>query len=491
MSAPPLPDMISKRTALVVLGVLTALGAALRIYGLNSELWYDEIKTVLESVRPPLSVTLTDFPSNNDHPLFSLLSHISWALFGESPWAVRLPAALFGIASIPMLYVFGKEAAGRLEALLAAALLTFSYHHVAFSQSARGYSMLLFFTLLTSWLLLKAIKTPGWRIWFAYAVAATLGCYTHLTMIYVIAGHGLIVGVSWLLEQKGKANFRTLMQPAAGFGLFAALTLALYLPLFSGVEAYVAEKSGGTSTQIATPLWAIFAAIEGMAEGFGGMLGAGLAVALLAIGFLNYALRTPLIAAMYVAPAPLVVLSALILGHALRPRFLFVLAGFALLMLVRGAMVAGRSRAAQVAEKRLSLPAQTVSIILVLIVGVASAASLPRNYALPKQHFTGAISFIDQNKATGESGYIVGNAAKVAIVDYHGRPYSLLSSAADFDRVDGVFFLALTFRDYVEKGAPEMWRAINEHCSEAANFPGTIAGGEVFVYKCAGGTPKG
>ena len=36
-----------------------------------------------------------------------------------------------------------------------------------------------------------------------------------------------------------------------------------------------------------------------------------------------------------------------------------------------------------------------------------------------------------------------------------------------------------------------MWRAINEHCSEAANFPGTIAGGEVFVYKCAGGTPKG
>lgn len=491
MSAPRLPDMISKRTALIALGVLTALGALLRLYGLNSELWYDEIKTVLESVRPPLSVTLTDFPSNNDHPLFSLLSHFSAALFGEHPWTVRLPAALFGAASIPMLYVFGKEAAGRFEALLAAALLTFSYHHVAFSQSARGYSMLLFFTLLTSWLLLKAIKTPGWRLWLFYAVAATLGCYTHLTMIYVIAGHGLIVGVNWMLEQKGKVNFRPLLWPAAGFGLFAALTLALYLPLFSGVEAYVAEKSGGTSTQIATPAWAALSAIEGMAEGFGGMFGAGLAVALTGLGFLSYAARTPLLAAMYVAPAPLVVLSALLLGHALRPRFLFVLAGFALLMLVRGAMIAGRSRAAQVAENRLSMPEHTVSIILVLIICITSAVSLPRNYALPKQDFTGAISFIDQKKATGESGYIVGNAAKVAIVDYHGRPYSLLSSAADFDRIDRSFLLALTFRDYVQKGAPAMWRAINEHCSEAANFPGTIAGGEVFVYKCAGRTLKG
>lgn len=486
MSAPPLSDASSQKLFLGALILLTAIAAALRFYGLNSELWYDEIKTLLESVRPPLSATLTDFPSNNDHPFFSLLSHLSVAIFGEQPWTVRLPAVLFGVASVPMLYLFGKDAAGRLEALLAAALLTFSYHHVAFSQSARGYSMLLFFTLLTSWLLLKAVRAPRLRPWLFYAVAAALGCYTHLTMIYVVASHGLIVGVSWLIEQKGKFDLRPLYLPALGFGLAAVLTLALYLPLFSGVEAYVQEKSGGTSTQIATPGWAVLAAIEGLSEGFGGLIGAGLALALLSLGFLSYAARTPMIAAMYVAPAPLVVLSALILGHAVRPRFLFVLAGFALLMLVRGAVIAGRSVETGLPAAGVKLPGQSIALAAVAVISIASAVSLPRNYETPKQNFMSAIALIELNAANGERGYIIGNAAKVAFNDYYRRAYPVIETAADLDGINGRFLVALTFREYVEKGAPEIWAALRGRCAEAASFPGTIAGGEVYVYRCAG-----
>ncbi len=485
MSALRFPEAFSRKWTLAALLLLTAIAAALRFYGLNSELWYDEIKTLLESVRPPLSTTLTDFPSNNDHPFFSLLSHLSVAMFGEQPWTVRLPAALFGIASVPMLYLFGKDAAGRFEALLAAALLTFSYHHVVFSQSARGYSMLLFFTLATSWLLLKAVRTPGLRPWLLYAVAATLGCYTHLTMIYVVASHGLIVGANWLMGQKGKFDLRPLYLPALGFGLFAVSTLALYLPLFSGVEAYVEEKSGGTSTQIATPAWAVLAAIEGLSEGFGGLIGAGLALALLLLGFLSYAARTPMIAAMYVAPAPLVVLSALLLGHAVRPRFLFVLAGFALLMLARGAVIAGRSAESRLSASGMKLPDQSIALAAVAAILFASAASLPRNYETPKQNFTSAIALIERNAANGARGHIIGNAAKVAVNDYYGRAYPVIETAADLEGITGRFVVALTFREYVEKGAPDLWAALRGRCAEAASFPGTIAGGEVYVYECA------
>ena len=42
------------------------------------------------------------------------------------------------------MYLFGTEAANRKEGLLGAALLTFSYQHVWFSQNARGYTALLF-----------------------------------------------------------------------------------------------------------------------------------------------------------------------------------------------------------------------------------------------------------------------------------------------------------------------------------------------------------
>lgn len=486
MTAPRFPEAVSDRTILSVLVLLTVIAAALRFYGLNSELWYDEIKTVLESVRPPLSVTLTDFPSNNDHPFFSLLSHLSVAALGEQAWTVRLPAALFGVATIPMLYYFGRDVAGRFEALLASAALAVSYHHIAFSQSARGYSMLLFFTLSTSWLALKAMKAPGYRIWAAYALAATLGCYTHITMVYVIAAQGLVVGVNWLMSLKGKFDLRPLYAPAFGFLLFVVATFLLYLPLFSGVEAYVEEKSGGTSTQIATPAWAALAAVQGLAEGFGGLWGAGAALTLLALGFVSYARRTPLLALMFVAPAPLVVLTALILGHAIRPRFLFVLAGFALLLLVRGAVLAARPVEAKLRPVMGRLPERSLAAAAILGLCIVSAASLPRNYSVPKQNFTGAIRFIEDHAAPGEAAYLVGNTAKVSIADYHGKAWPVIETPGAIAATKAPFWIAFTFRDYIVKGAPEMWRAISDHCMEAAAFEGTIAGGDVYVFRCGG-----
>ena len=78
---------------------------------------------VIVAGRPPLASILTVFPSNNDHKFYSLLAHLSVGLFGEAPWSLRLPSVLFAVATIPMLYVFGKQSTGRLEALLAAALL--------------------------------------------------------------------------------------------------------------------------------------------------------------------------------------------------------------------------------------------------------------------------------------------------------------------------------------------------------------------------------
>lgn len=487
MSAPQFPDRLSNGAVIAMLAVMTVIAAALRFYDLNSELWYDEIKTLLESVRPPLSVTLTDFPSNNDHPFFSLLSHLSTAAFGEQPWTVRLPSALFAIATVPMLYLFGKDAVGRVEALLAAALLTVSYHHIWFAQSARGYTMLLFFTLLTSWLLLKAIKSPDRKTYAWYAIAAALGCYTHLTMVYVVASHALIVGVRLLAGMKGKFDLRPFVTPLFGFSLFAALTIALYLPLFSGVETYFAEKQGSTSTKVATTGWAVLAALRGIGEGFGGITGVVLALLLLAIGGLSYLRRAPTLLALYVLPAPVVLLSAALLQHPIRPRFFFVLAGFVLLVLVRGALVAGRETARRLpAIGGRRLPDLSIGIAVIALIGALSAASLKWNYSTPKQDFTGAMAYLDRAAPAGEAIYVVGYTAMVAFDDYHRRPWPVLETADALAAVNGPFWVTYTFRDYIERGAPEMWRAIESRCADAATFPGTLAGGDVYVMKCQG-----
>ena len=62
-----------------MLALVLILAAGVRAAGLNSSLWYDEIVTLVISVRLPLSQIVTTFPDVNVHPLYSLLSHASIA----------------------------------------------------------------------------------------------------------------------------------------------------------------------------------------------------------------------------------------------------------------------------------------------------------------------------------------------------------------------------------------------------------------------------
>ena len=60
--------------------------------------------TLVEFVRLPVREIVTTYTSLNNHVLYSLLAHASVGLFGESAWTLRLPAVLFGIASIWLLW---------------------------------------------------------------------------------------------------------------------------------------------------------------------------------------------------------------------------------------------------------------------------------------------------------------------------------------------------------------------------------------------------
>src|SRR6188768_3984008 len=139
--------MGTHRAGMTVLA-LTIVALALRLVNINGGLWYDEIVTLVEFARPPLAQIVTHFPDPNNHPLYSVLAHASVSVFGEHVWSLRLPAVVFGVLGVPMLYWLGTALTSRIEALAAAALLTVSYHDVWFSQNARGYTGLLFWTML-------------------------------------------------------------------------------------------------------------------------------------------------------------------------------------------------------------------------------------------------------------------------------------------------------------------------------------------------------
>src|SRR5204863_3658184 len=105
-----------------------------------------------------------------NHLLNSLLSRIAVTLFGEHEWALRLPAIIFGTLSIPLLYFGVRRYSGRVEASLAALALTVSYHHVFFSQYARGYSAMVFGALLGTFALLEALEQRSLWAWAVYCL---------------------------------------------------------------------------------------------------------------------------------------------------------------------------------------------------------------------------------------------------------------------------------------------------------------------------------
>src|SRR5688572_8834001 len=100
------PPAAVTRPEIVATGGILAAATALRLYELGTGLWLDEILTNVSYARMSFGQIVTTYDSQNQHFLFSLLAQAAFQLFGESPWALRLPAAIFGVASIWAMYLF-------------------------------------------------------------------------------------------------------------------------------------------------------------------------------------------------------------------------------------------------------------------------------------------------------------------------------------------------------------------------------------------------
>src|SRR6185295_1686329 len=101
----------------LVLAALIGLAALLRFDKLDGQLWLDEVSALSGSYRNSFWQILTVFPGHFPHPLYEQLAHGSLVSFGESPFAIRLPAAIFGVASIFMYYRLSLRLSGEGEAL--------------------------------------------------------------------------------------------------------------------------------------------------------------------------------------------------------------------------------------------------------------------------------------------------------------------------------------------------------------------------------------
>ncbi len=188
-----LPDLPSGLPTAAALVAIVAVGAGVRLYGLDRlSLWLDEAYSVAFARLPladlwgPLAVEETN------PPLYYSLLHVWMRLFGESEAAVRGLSVLFGTAAIPLMYLLGREAGGRAAGLAGAALLALSGIHVQYSQEARAYAMAVTAVLATLVGLAQilhrvaaagaAVPLGGAGPWALYSGGLAVALYSHNTL---------------------------------------------------------------------------------------------------------------------------------------------------------------------------------------------------------------------------------------------------------------------------------------------------------------------
>jgi len=454
---------------------LTLLALLLRAWGLDSDLWLDEVMT-LEYMRTPPLESASTFHAANQHLLNSVLGSISIRILGEQAWSVRLPAMLFGVATVPVFFALARRVTSRREALFASLLLTLSYHHVWFSQNARGYAGMIFFTTLSTLLLLRGLERRRWSDWSWFGACGGLGMLCLLNYAFVLAGQFLGAAI----DAVGRRQWRALCGLAGSGVLAVVVTLLGYAAIlpamvdyFTGGHAELGWRDPlGLAREFAGGLTAALPALALPA-----LLGAGL---IAGVGWHSYLGQRRIVAFMRVLPAAFNGLALAVLEFGAYPRsFLYVLP-FGILVAVRGAFVLGETARRALPSLR---DARWVVYVLPVLILAGALVMLPYNYLHPKQDYSGALAYARSESRPGDVIAAVGHLA-AGYRSYHARDLAFPASAEELAALAEpgrrVWVLYSFTRD-MRRQFPDIRDHLEQHFERRRVFPGTLGDGDVYV----------
>ena len=127
-------------------------------------------------------------------PLYFVMLRLWVDLFGNSLAAMRSLSAIISLLVFPCMYWLCVELFKRpLIGLTSVALVAISPFHILYAQEARMYSLQMVMVLLSSAVLLTAIRTNSKQSWGIYTLSLLLSIYTHTLSLFVALAHGIYV----------------------------------------------------------------------------------------------------------------------------------------------------------------------------------------------------------------------------------------------------------------------------------------------------------
>ena len=237
---------LSKRRLILVIVIVTLLAAGLRLVGIGREsLWNDELSSWYRSGFSSLSEVVSIGSVSDVHPpAHNILLFFVQRTLGDSETALRLPSAICGILSVPVLFILGCMLFNRFTGLLSATLLAVSPTHIYFSQEARPYAVLILAALVSVALLTMALRRmldgekPG--------IPLLTGLLANMVLLEYLHYFGLLIAALELSALVTVALVRRKDRFVSG--ALCVLTAAAYIPWIQ-----IAARQAGGGSYITRP----------------------------------------------------------------------------------------------------------------------------------------------------------------------------------------------------------------------------------------------
>ena len=220
---------VTDPTVLVV-AALTVIAFALRFSQIHQSLFGDEVWTYQDIHGRSFGAVLTTVHTGgeNSPPLFFLFAYATAKLGDPTVW-IRLPSIVLSTATIPVVYLIGRQTVGRAAGMVAGAVIALSPFSFFYGVEARPYASMAFCVAVSTLALLRAVSTRRARWWAAYVIAAAAAAYCHYTCVFV-----LVVQGAWSLWACRDRIRAPLISAAA-----AVLLYVPWLPKLRGKELAV------------------------------------------------------------------------------------------------------------------------------------------------------------------------------------------------------------------------------------------------------------
>lgn len=228
---------LSSKTLL--LAVLLIIAAAVpRLYNLGEQGFYMDEETTAFASRAILNGNEAQMPSGMPYRRalpHSWLNSVSARILGaDKELSYRLPGAIFGILTVPLIFFLARPYVGTSVAFLAALLLAFSEWHIITSRQARMYAPFLFFYIACAFSILAWAK----RDEFKFLVIAT----SLFVMTVSFQSLGVFAAFFPLVALFIKGYSQTPYYKLIAFSFIGGIAAYIYGQLFVG-EPYQSWKA--------------------------------------------------------------------------------------------------------------------------------------------------------------------------------------------------------------------------------------------------------